>query len=93
MGLEWGLDSPRYFAYSEGDRLIVKVPATPPPRLHRDLVGDSKDIYLFGLKEFRVRVKVATDSREEKRSIAGSLSYVKVKSAPFHWRYYLKRVF
>lgn len=25
--------------------------------------------------------------------IAKSLSYVKVKSAPLHWRYYLKRIF
>ena len=29
----------------------------------------------------------------EKRSIAGSLRYVEVKTAPLHWRYYMKRVF
>jgi len=40
-------------------------PATPPPRLRRDLVGDSKDIYLYGLKEFRVRVNVPPTSGKE----------------------------
>jgi len=45
-----GLDDPRYFAYSEEDSMIVKISATPSPRLRGDLVGDSKDIYLYGLR-------------------------------------------
>lgn len=52
---------------------VVKIPVTPPPRLRGDLVGDSKDIHLYGLNEFGVRVNVATGSRDEKRLIAGSL--------------------
>ncbi len=62
--------------------MIVKIPATPPPRLRRDLVRDSRDIWLFGLGEFGVRVNVATDSSVERRSIAGSLSYVQEVGAP-----------
>jgi hypothetical protein len=68
-------------------------PATPPPRLRWNLVGDSRVIYLNDLKEFGVRVNVATDSGEEKRPIAGSLSYIKVKTALLHWLYFLKRIF
>ena len=49
-------------------------PATPTPRLRWNLVGDSKVIYLNDLKEFGVRVNVATDGGEEKRPIAGSLN-------------------
>jgi len=54
-------------------------------------VGDSKDIYLYVLNEFGVRVNVATDSGEEKRLITGSLRYVKVKAASLHWCYHLKQ--
>jgi len=93
FGLEWDFDGPKYFAFSEEDKDIVKIPAVPPPQLRKDLISDSRSIYLFGLKEFGIRVNLATDFKDEKRSIVGSLSFVKVKSAPLHWLYYLKRIF
>ena len=92
LGLEWGLDGPKYFAFSEEDQEIIKIPCVPPPQLRRELIKDSRAIHLFGLKEFGIRVNLATNDRDQKRSIAGSLSYIKVKSAPLHWCYYLKRI-
>ena len=71
VGAGVGAGRPKHFAYSEGDSVIVKVPATPPPRLHRDLVGDFRDIYLYGLREFGVRVNVPPTAGSRRGSSPG----------------------
>ncbi len=67
-----------------GEKNIVKIPANPPPELRDVILKDSRNIYLYGLHEFSIRVDLVASSKVRK-SIKGALDYVKVKTAPLYW--------
>lgn len=85
LGIEWSLEGPKFFAFKEGEKNVVKIPANPPPELREEILKDSRWIYFYGLSEFGIRMDLVAENSIVKRSIKGAINYVKVKTAPHHW--------
>jgi len=84
LGIEWSFkEGPKFFAFKEGEKNFIKIPANPPPELRDAILKDSRNIYLYGLHEFSIRIDLVADSKVRK-SIKGAVDYVKVKTAPLY---------
>lgn len=78
LGMEWGFDGPKIFAYEEGERDFNKFPMNPPPEIRKDIMEDSKMINLYGLSKFAVRTDLNVEG-EQFQKVAGDLQTIKVK--------------
>jgi hypothetical protein len=92
LGIEWSLEGPKFFAYKEGEKNIVKIPVNTPPELREEILKDSKAIYLYGLTEFAIRTDLMTKDPYIKKSIKGAVDYVRVKTAPLYWMVVIQRL-
>jgi len=84
IGIEWGFDGPKYFAYKEGEKDIVKIPVNISPKIKTEILKDSRNIYLYGVKEFAIRTDLEVKENKYK-TIIGAIDYIKVKPAPLNW--------
>jgi len=85
LGIEWGFDGPKFFAFKEGEKDFAKIPANPPPEIRGEILKDSRNIFLYGLSEFAIRTDLVAKDPKIKESIKGAVKYVKVKQAPLSW--------
>jgi len=84
IGMEWDLDTARWWATDERPGETFKHPFDPPPGLRTDILKDIRNTCLFGLGKFSVRTDLEV-IKGNNQSLVAEIKYIKVKRAPFFW--------
>jgi hypothetical protein len=85
LGIEWGFDGVKILAFKDGEKNFIKIPANPPPEIREEILKDSRNIYLFGLPEFIIRIDLVAKDSRSMSSIKGEVDYVKGKITSLSW--------